>query len=109
MKYYNVDNVIVIEAPESVDVNEAKEFSNFFQYFISKGFKKFVLNLSKTKFISSAFLSTLVSSHNKLIKLNGNIVLSNVSDTVTKVLEITNLKNLFLTFLNDQEALNYFS
>ncbi|MGC8964018.1 MAG: STAS domain-containing protein [Brevinematia bacterium] len=109
MEYKQVDDIIIINAPESVDVEEAKVFSNFFQYFLSNGFRKFVINFSKTKFISSAFLSALVSFHSKLIKMEGNIVLSSISFTVRRVLEITDLSSLFLSFTDDNEAINYFS
>ncbi|MCX8029369.1 MAG: STAS domain-containing protein [Brevinematales bacterium] len=108
MKYEEIDDIIVIQLPNAMNISESKDFSNLMEFLIQKGFSKFVIDFSKTGFISSAFLSIIVSNKKRLFETNGNIVLANISQNVEKILEITELISFFNIYPTVDEAINYF-
>lgn len=107
MKYEELDEVIVIKLPADVNVSESREFSNLFEFFLQKGFSKFVIDFSEVKFISSAFLSTLVSGKKRLLFSEGNLTLANVSNSIYRIFEITELSSFFDIFNSVEEAVEY--
>lgn len=108
MKYEEIDDIIVIKLPQDINVSEAKDFSNLLEFFIQKGFSKFIIDFSNTKFVSSAFLSILVSTKKRLFSSKGNIVLSNISSNIQKIFEITELVSFFDIFISIEEAVEHF-
>lgn len=84
-----------IEIPESFAVDEADEFREKLNYFISKGEKNFVLNFNKCTFIDSTGLGVLVSIYKKCKDLNGTFELHSINQQVMKIFNLTRLDKVF--------------
>lgn len=108
MKYEEIDDIILIRLPQDVNVSEAKDFSNLLEFFIQKGFSKFIIDFSETKFVSSAFLSILVSTKKRLFSSKGNIILVNINPNIYKIFEITELVSFFDIFHSTDEGIEEF-
>jgi len=108
MKYEEIDDIILIRLPQDVNVSEAKDFSNLLEFFIQKGFSKFIIDFSETKFVSSAFLSILVSTKKRLFSSKGNIILVNINPNIYKIFEITELVSFFDIFHSIDEGIEEF-
>lgn len=108
MRYEEVEDIMIIKLPQDVNVSEAKDFSNLLEFFIQKGFSKFVIDFANTKFVSSAFLSILVSAKKRLFSSKGNVVLVNVSSSIYKIFEITDLASFFDILTSVEEGIGYF-
>ncbi|MEN2998299.1 MAG: STAS domain-containing protein [Brevinematia bacterium] len=109
MRYEEIDDIILIRLPREVNVAETTEFSNLCEFFLQKGFSKFVIDFFEVKFISSAFLSVLVAMKKRLFLSTGNVVLVNLSPSVYKILEITDLLSFFDIFSSQEEGIDYFN
>lgn len=108
MKYEEIDDIILIRLSQDVNVSEAKDFSNLLEFFIQKGFSKFIIDFSETKFVSSAFLSILVSTKKRLFSSKGNIILVNINPNIYKIFEITELVSFFDIFHSIDEGIEEF-
>lgn len=108
MKYEEIDDIILIRLPQDVNISEAKDFSNLLEFFIQKGFSKFIIDFSETKFVSSAFLSILVSTKKRLFSSKGNIILVNINPNIYKIFEITELVSFFDIFHSTDEGIEEF-
>lgn len=104
-----MDDIIIINLPNEVNVEETREFFNIFDFMIKKGFVKFIIDFTQVKFVSSCFLSAMLSSKKTLFSSNGNLVLANVSPKVYKILEITDLTSFFDILPSIEESIEYFS
>lgn len=107
MRYEEIEDVLLIKLPIEINVEDTKHFSNTLEFFIQKGIKKFVLDFSDTKFVSSAFISILVSTKKRLGSLEGGLALVNVNQSVYRIFEITGLLSFFDIFSFLEEALEY--
>ncbi len=76
--------------------------------FVSKGRKKFVVNLSDVDFIDSFGIGELVRSYATVRKQGGELVLAQLAPKVYALLEITKLHTLFEIHPDEQTALRRF-
>ena len=67
--------------------------------------KNLVLNLSKVKYMSSSALGALVTVHRSLEQEERKLILCCLPPSVTKLLQITELMNLFPIFEGEEEAM----
>lgn len=71
-----------------------------------KKIKKFIIDLSQVKWIDSTGLGELIASLSSTKKKGGNLVLTNIPGPVQSLLEMTNLMQIFDTYLNVEKALS---
>jgi len=62
--------------------------------FLDRGFRNFVVDLSKTEFMNSVGLNFLISVMTKSQEVGGNLAVANAPDQVLNLLEVTKLKPL---------------
>ena len=72
---------------------------------ISKGWNKYVLDLSKTEFLNSVGLNFLIFMMKKSKNSGGSFAVANASESIVKLLEVTKLKNFFQLEPSVNEAL----
>ncbi|UZD22535.1 STAS domain-containing protein [Algoriphagus halophytocola] len=65
---------------------------------IEEGAKKFVVDLSKVRYISSSGIGLLITMLTKMRNKDGEVYLTAPSDHVKKLLIITKLNNIFTVF-----------
>ena len=65
----------------------------------------FVIDLQNTRFLNSSGLSVLTMILAKARKAGGEVVLSEIPDTINKLLVITKLNSIFTIMANREEAI----
>ena len=70
-----------------------------------ESFSNLILDSSEVPYIDSAALGALVSAYVSRQKLGRPLLLAGVSNRVLKMLKITNIESLFVTFPTLEEAL----
>jgi len=71
-----------------------------------EGFSTVILDLSDVPYIDSTALGALVAAYVSRQKAGRRVVLSGVSERVLRMLKITNVESLFLTFPTLEDAID---
>ena len=86
-------NIII---PENFSVEEASEYRKNLNELIENGEKDLTLDFSKCTFIDSTGLGVLVSLYKKCTELNGNFILTSITNPqVLKIFKLTRLDKVF--------------
>jgi anti-anti-sigma factor len=73
------------------------------------GCRKLVLNLEAVEYFVSATLGKLVMLHRKARAAQARLVLCNVTPAVARLLQVTHLADLLLSYPDEREALRSFA
>jgi len=77
-------------------------------HIIENGANRFVIDLSKLRFLNSAGLNFLISVLTKSRNAGGDTVITNVSEDASKLLVLTKLKHVFTTANSVEDARRMF-
>lgn len=91
-----------------VDSSTAPEMQEHLNGLLKRGRYSLVLNMKDVPFLSSAGLRALLTTLQACKKHGGDVRLSEVSDQVARVLELTSFDIYFKCFANDAEAVGSF-
>lgn len=81
---------------ERVDGKIAPKLAEELSEIIENGNKDIIIDMSGTRYMSSAGLRALLSTQKTIDKLSGSMVLTGVSDAVREILDVTGFSG-FLT------------
>lgn len=98
----------VVHIAGRIDSSTAPEMQDKLNGLLNRGRYNLVLNMKDVPFISSAGLRTLLSALQACKKRGGDVRLSEVSDQVARVLELTSFDVHFKCFASDVEAVGSF-
>jgi len=102
------NEVIILELSGEIDINTSPEVRKAFDQLIKEQRKKILLNFADVAYIDSSGLATLVEMLQRLKRLGGTLRLTNLSEKVKGLFEITKLERLFNIFPAEAEALKDF-
>lgn len=108
IKERNAGEVIILELSGEIDINTSPEVRQAFDQLIKQQKKKILLNFARVPYIDSSGLATLVEMLQRLKRLDGTLRISNLSEKVQGLFEITKLERLFSIFPAEEEALQDF-
>jgi anti-sigma B factor antagonist len=91
-----------------VDSSTAPEMQEHLNGLLKRGRHNLVLNMKDVPFLSSAGLRALLSALQAAKKQGGDVRLSEVSEQVARVLELTSFDVYFKCFDTDTEAVGSF-
>ena len=91
-----------------VDSSTAPEMQEHLNSLVKRGRYNLVLNLKDVDFLSRAGLRALLSTLQACKKHGGDVRLSEVSEQVARVLELTSFDIHFKCFASDMEAVGSF-
>jgi anti-sigma B factor antagonist len=91
-----------------IDSSTAPVMQEHLDAILKRGRYNLVLNVKDVTFVSSGGLRALLSTLQVCKKHRGDLRLSEVSDPVARVLELTSLDVYFKCFPNDTEAVGSF-
>ena len=86
-----------------------EKFQNEIKTLIAEGHVDILLNMAKVNWVNSTGLGILVSAFHTLKKNGGQLKICNVSDRIDNILNVTQLKLVFETFGDVDEALASFN
>ena len=93
---------------DNITMYQNEELKKAFGTLLNKGRKKIIFDLSKTYYISSIVIASLVFMVKRAKEAGGNLVICSVRDKVKETLSITNLDKVFDIFGDKQKAIDYF-
>jgi len=108
IKLEEKNGVSVFRVAGDIDINTAPEVKTTLDRDIKGDMKKVVINLEGVRYIDSSGLATLVEVLKNLRALGGKLKLSNLSDKVRGLFEITKLDKLFDVTASEDDAVNSF-
>ena len=91
-----------------IDSSTAPELQEHLNSLMNRGRHNLVLNMRDVAFLSSAGLRTILSALQACKRQGGDVRLSEVSDQVARVLELTSFDIYFKCFASDTEAVGSF-
>ena len=94
---------------DNVTMNENVELQNAFTVLLDEGSKDIILDLSKTNFVSSIVLPSLVFMLKRSKEVGGNLIICSVKEPVKRVLDMTNLDKVFDIFDDKEKAIAQFA
>ena len=92
-----------------IDINTAPDVKKAFEKLLSKRTPKIVINLAKVTYVDSSGLATLVEILKKMKSYGGRMRLTNMSQKIKSLFEITKLEKLFEIMADEAEAISTFS
>ncbi len=103
-----IDNVAIIKIRGMLSGDEeTKEIHNRVKALISEGIHKFVLDLSRVKWMNSHGLGMLMACYKAVQDVNGQIGMAKTTDRVMKIMDVTKVNKLFDHFDSLKQAVRY--
>jgi anti-anti-sigma factor len=99
-------DVVVVSVSGRMDAVTAPDFEKGFQDYMESGAKKFVVDLSKLEYISSAGLRSILSSAKKLKAGSGKIAFAGLTGMVKEVFDISGFGSMFDIYPTVDEAVS---
>ncbi|MCJ7812069.1 STAS domain-containing protein [bacterium] len=104
-----IDNVAIIKVRGIFNGNEeSTEIRDQVKKLISEHIHKFVLDLSRVKWMNSHGLGTLMACYSSVQNVNGKIGIAKTPDRIMKIMTISNVHRLFDHFDSLKQAIRYF-
>jgi anti-sigma B factor antagonist len=92
-----------------VDSSTAPQFTQVMDGLIDKGVYKFVIDMSKLEYMSSAGFRALLGAQRSCKRYNrGEVILASVPSRIQEALELAGFTELFKTFPEPLEAVGSF-
>lgn len=93
------ENVIILTVTgKMMGGDDSQKFHEEIKNIIQQGYKYFLLDLGKVKWMNSSGIGTLMSSWGSVLQHNGILKLANVTKKIESLLVITQLIQFFETF-----------
>jgi len=103
------NGVTVFKIFGDIDINSSPDVKKSFDKSITRDKNKVVISLENVGYVDSSGLATLVEIYKNLRTYAGKLKLTNLSDKVRGLFEITKLDKLFEIVPTEQEAVDGFS
>ncbi|CAG0953066.1 MAG: STAS domain-containing protein [Bacteroidetes bacterium] len=91
-----------------MEKHHATALINEIENALANGCNKFILNLEKLEYLNSTGLGVLISLYTKIRNHSGELILSNISEPVKKLILISKLNSVFTIIENTDDAKKYF-
>ena len=102
------NDVVVLAVDGDIDLNSSPEMRKKFEELIVNNSVKIVVNFQNVNYIDSSGLATVIEMLQRLKKTQGELRLSNMSEKIKNLLEITKIDKLFKMYSSEAEALKEF-
>ena len=103
-------NVVIVDVHDDINFENTRELKTYVQQMIDQEHSvNFIINLKLVNFIDSSGLGTLVSLLALLKKINGQMKLVGINETIDELFKLTRLNDFFEIYSNNQDALDSFS
>jgi len=102
------NGVSVCYVQGDIDINSSPEVKKYFEQVTREKKDKIVINFKDVNYVDSSGLATLVDVLKKMRAYGGVLKLSNLSEKVMGLFEITKLNKLFVIVQEEADALSSF-
>ncbi len=108
IRFENKDGIMICAAEGDIDINTSPQVKKSFDKVMKDKNAKVLINLQKVEYIDSSGLATLVEILKNIKNYGGKLKISNLSNKVRSLFEITKLEKLFDIADSQDEALKNF-
>lgn len=108
IKEQNVNDVTVLAVDGEIDLNSSPTMRKKFEELINKNVSKIIINFQNVSYIDSSGLATVIEMLQRLKKVQGQLRLTNMSEKIKNLFEITKIDKLFQMYTSEQDALRDF-
>lgn len=108
IKEKKMDGVVILEIEGEIDLNSSPIMRKKFEELIKNNVIKVIVNFQQVNYIDSSGLATIIEMLQRLKKVQGELRLTNMSEKIKNLFEITKIDKLFQMYPNEQEALKSF-
>ena len=108
IRFEDKDGIRICAAEGDIDINTSPQVKKMFDKVLKDKSGKVLINLQKVEYIDSSGLATLVEILKNIKSYGGKLKLSNLSNKVKSLFEITKLEKLFDISDSHDEALKNF-
>ena len=92
-----------------IDINSAPQIKKIFDKIISEKSNKVLVNLKDVSYVDSSGLATMVEMLKNIRTYGGKMKISNLSQKVKSLFEITKLDKLFGIKIDESDGINSYS
>lgn len=107
-KVEKVGDVVVVRLEGRIDVQAALELEKQVNEIFNTNVNKIVFDFEKVQHLSSSGIRVLISSLRRTTANKGGVKLSNVEQSIRKILKLVELENLFMYYDSVDEAVKAF-
>ncbi len=100
--------VVVCRIEDDVDINSSPDVRVYFEQLTREKKEKILINFEVVNYVDSSGLATFVEILKNMRTYGGKLKLTNLSDKVRGLFEITKLDKLFDIAASEADALNSF-
>ncbi len=101
-------DIIKFVIPEELELTNAQQIKKMiYEEAFEKGFKKVILDLSKTKYIDSTGLGVMVAIHKQALMNAGAVVFLNLDSNIKSLLKMTALDRILNIYDSEEEAVEF--
>jgi anti-sigma B factor antagonist len=108
IRFEDKDGVRICTVEGDIDINTSPQVKKSFDKVLKDKSGKVLINLQKVEYVDSSGLATIVEIFKNLKVYGGKLKLSNLSNKVRSLFEITKLEKLFDISDSQDEALKSF-
>jgi len=100
-----LDRAVLLKVTGRMDADNAHEFEEACQHWITHGTKHLIADLDGLQYVSSMGLRSFLSVAQKLQAISGSLILCGLHGLPRQVFELTRLIGLFPVFETAQQAI----
>jgi anti-sigma B factor antagonist len=108
LKHKQANGVDVVTLPERLVMANAGDARTELKEIIQAGSGRVVVNLGETQFMDSSGLAVVVAGLQAARKMDGDLHLAQMSDTIRALFELTRLHTVFQIFDDEGAAVRAF-
>ena len=108
LQHRQVNGVDVVQLPPRLVMANAADARAELKQIVAAGSGKVVADLSETTFMDSSGLAVIVAGLQAARKMDGDIYLAHMSDTIRALFELTRLHTVFQIFDDEERAIEAF-
>ena len=103
------NDIVLLDVDGEIDLYTASDLKDMIFEQIDFNKTNIIIDLERVTYIDSSGIGTLITSLSKLKKINGNMCIIHVYDSVKKVFELTKLTTFFKIYNSAEEAVKFLS
>ncbi|MEE9258476.1 MAG: STAS domain-containing protein [Nitrospinaceae bacterium] len=102
-------DVIVVTLKGQLDIYNSGDLQKLIDAYITRGFRKFVINLEQVSYLDSSTISAFIHCHRKLEAEDGRFLLAGLSGAPRQVFDMAKLHDVFEVLSDEPSALESLS
>ena len=102
------NNVVILRLFGDIDVYTSSDLKDAIFMQMDIGAKKIIVDMEDVYYIDSSGIGVFISALGAFKKVNGKICIIKITETVTKVFDLTKITRFFPIFTSETEALENF-